>query len=172
MKKQFEKAKSSEEIAQTLRNKFNSQRKSSEEERQKLSIELLNVIDEFQKLGISRNYAKILEDQLFVIQTRLEGEIGVNVADLRNSKKEIEKKLVLVNKTLKEPWSVDSDPTTRKEWALRIFEFQENIELTKDVIDAQFKGLSLKHHPDHGGAEDLYKRILKARDVLKEITKV
>ena len=172
MKKEFEKAKSSEDIAQALRNQFDSQRKSSEEEREKLSIELLNVIDEFQKLGISRNYAKILEDQLFMIQARLEGEIGPNVADLRNSKKEIEKKLVLVNKTLKEPWSVDSDPITRKEWAYRIFEFQQNVVLTKDVIDTQFEELSLKHHPDHGGAEDLYKRILKARDVLKGITKV
>ena len=172
MKKEFEKAKSSEDIAQALRNQFDSQRKSSEEERKRLSVGLLSVIDEFQKLGISRNYAKILEDQLFMIQTRLEGETGPNVADLRNSKKEIEKKLVLVNKTLKEPWSVDSDPTTRKEWAYRIFEFQQNVVLTKDVIDTQFKELSLKHHPDHGGAEDLYKRILKARDVLKGITKV
>ena len=168
MRKQFEKAESGEEIAQTLHKKFNSDRRSSEKVRKKLSVELLTVIDELQKLGISRNYAKILEDQLFVINTRLEGEIGENVADLRNSKNEIERKLVLVTNTLKEPWSVDSDPNARKEWAYRIFEFQGTIELTNDVIDTKFKELSLKHHPDHGGAEDLFKRILKAREVLKE----
>ena len=172
MKKQFEEAKSNEEIAESLRRKFDSQRKSSENQRKKLSIELLTVIDEFQKLGLSRNYVKILEDQLFVIQQRLEGEIGENVADLRNSKDEIEKKLVLVNKTLSEPWSADSDPVARKEWAYKNFEFQETIELTNEKIDNKFKGLSLKHHPDHGGAEDLYKRITRAREILKEITKV
>ena len=172
MKKQFEEAKSNEEIAESLRRKFDSQRKSSENERKKLSIELLTVIDEFQKLGISGNYVKILEDQLFVIQQRLEGEIGENVADLRNSKDEIEKKLVLVNKTLSEPWSADSDKVARKEWAYRNFEFQETIELTNEITDSKFKELSRKHHPDHGGAEDLYKRITRARDILKEITKV
>ena len=172
MRKQFKKAESGEEIAQTLHKKFNSDRRSSEKVRKKLSVELLTVIDEFQKLGISRNYAKILEDQLFVINTRLEGEIGENVADLRNSKNEIERKLSLVTKTLKEPWSVDSDPNARKEWAYRIFELQGTIELTNDVIDTKFKELSLKHHPDHGGAEDLFKRILKAREVLKDLTKV
>ena len=172
MKEQFEKAASNEEIAESLRKKFDSQRRSSENERKKLSIELLSVIDEFQKLGISRNYVKILEDQLFMIKQRLEGEIGDNVTDLRNSKNEIEKKLVLVNKTLTEPWSADSDLVARKEWAYRILEFQETIELTNEIIDNKFKELSLKHHPDHGGAEDLYKRITKAREILKETTKV
>ena len=171
MKEQFEKAESNEEIAQSLRKKFDSQRESSENERKKLSIELLSVIDEFQKLGLSRNYVKILEDQLFVIQQRLEGEIGENAADLRHSKDEIEKKMVLVNKTLSEPWSADSDPVARKEWAYKNFEFQETIELTNEIIDSKFKELSLKHHPDRGGAEDLYKRITKAREILKEIRK-
>ena len=172
MKRQFEKAESNEEIAESLRKKFDSQRESSENERKKLSIELLSVIDEFQKLGISRNYVKILEDQLFVIQQRLEGEIGENTADLRHSKDEIEKKMVLVNKALTEPWSADSDLVAIKEWAYRILEFQETIELTNEIIDNEFKELTLKHHPDHGGAEDLYKRITKARDILKEIMKV
>ena len=125
-------------------------------------------MDEFQKLGISRNYAKLQENQLAVIEQRLEAEVGDIHKDLRSTKKEIEKKLTLVNKFLQEPWSTDCDPKSRMDWACNMLRFDTNSQPTKGVIDVSFKEMSLKHHPDYVGSEDLYKRVLNAREVLLE----
>ena len=60
-------------------------------------------MDEFQKLGISRNYAKLLENQLAVIGQRIEAEVGDVHKDLRSAKKEIEKKKLLPTCPFKNP---------------------------------------------------------------------
>ena len=80
------------------------------EERKLLSLQLLSIMDEFQKLGISRNYAKLLENQLAVIGQRIEPEVGDVHKDLRSARIEIEKNLTLVNKSLQEVQIVSPSP--------------------------------------------------------------
>lgn len=57
-------------------------------------------MEEFHKLGVARNYAKLIENQLAVIETRLEGETGPDTQHLRETKEELEKKLKLVKETV------------------------------------------------------------------------
>ena len=57
-------------------------------------------MEDFHKLGVSRNYAKLLENQLAVIEQRLEGTVGQEMIHLRKTKEEIERKHKLVLETL------------------------------------------------------------------------
>ena len=113
MKTKFEEAKSMEERKSILKKQLEDQRKKSEADRRKLSDQVLLIIEEFQKLAVGRNYAKVIENQLAVINVRLEGEVGPHTDDLRKMQKELERILEVVEITLKEPWSKDADPKTR-----------------------------------------------------------
>ena len=62
-------------------------------------------IEDFQKLGVNRNYIKVLENQLLVVNHRLEGETGDKAKHLQEVKKKIEKKLKVVKVTIDEPFS-------------------------------------------------------------------
>ena len=61
-----------------------------------LSNQLCIMIIEFQKIGITRSYAELLENQIAMIQEKLEGEIGDAVKDLRDMKNELERELQVV----------------------------------------------------------------------------
>ena len=39
--------------------------------------------------------------------------------------------------------------------------------ISPDVIDARFKELALKHHPDHGGDAEKFRQLIVARDAAK-----
>ena len=77
-------------------------------------------IEEFHKLGINRNYAKLLKNQLAVVKHHLEGSVDAETKDLRKTKEEIEKKLQLVEATLNEPWSPNADVSVQCEWACKM----------------------------------------------------
>lgn len=102
MKKKFDDAKTMEERAHILKQKLKRERRQSEQERKRLSECLLSTLEEFHKLGINRNYAKLLENQLAVIEQRLEGTTGPENEDLRKTKQKVETKLQLVRTTLKQ----------------------------------------------------------------------
>ena len=51
-------------------------------------------------MGVARNYAMLIENQLAVIQTRLEGTTGPDTKHLRKTKDELEKKLMLVQRAV------------------------------------------------------------------------
>ena len=101
MRDKFEAAKSQEEKARTLHDKLKAELEESEKERKRLSIMLLSVMEEFHSLGINRNYAQLIENQLRVIETHIEGAIGDEAADLIKTKEELEKKLEIVKQALK-----------------------------------------------------------------------
>ena len=73
----------------------------SEQERKRLSEHLFGTIEEFQKLGVNRNYVKLLENQLDVIKQRLEGTVGEETKYLCKTKDELEKKLKHVQEAQK-----------------------------------------------------------------------
>lgn len=96
LKQQFEKADSMEEQSMMLSKKLQVDKKRSQRERKRLSKLLLSTIEEFQELGMSRSYAKLIENQLLVIKSRLKGTMGSETQHLMDTKEQLEKKLKLV----------------------------------------------------------------------------
>ena len=96
MKSKFEKAKSDQERAQLLYAELENQKQSCDMERLRLSNELLHKIKEFEELGVARNYVKLIENQLTVIETRLEGKTGSESKHLRKTREELKKKLDVI----------------------------------------------------------------------------
>ena len=86
MKKKFDAAASMEERNRILQNALEQQKRQTEIKRKNLSEQLLLTMEEFHKLGANRNYAKLLENQLAVIKQRLEGTVGEETRDLRQTK--------------------------------------------------------------------------------------
>jgi GTP-binding protein EngB required for normal cell division len=72
------------------------EREKSIEERKALSEQLHETIIAFEKLGISRNYCKLLENQIALIDHRLQGEVGEAARDLQEVKEKLEKQLEVV----------------------------------------------------------------------------
>ena len=100
MQKKFEEAKSTEEIAKIAKTKIISEKEKSEEKKKVLTSKFLPVLEEFQSLGINRNYVKLLENQLILIEQRLEGETGEKAKYLRKTKEDLEKKIKVVKEAL------------------------------------------------------------------------
>ena len=100
MQEKFKQAASAEERADLLYKKLERQIRNSQKKRERLSEELQNKIEEFQKMGVARNYAMLIENQLAVIDTHLEGTTGPETHDLRETKEKLEKKLKLVQEAL------------------------------------------------------------------------
>ena len=102
LRKEFEAAQTQEERSRILLRKLEKRLEDSKAERERLSRKLLVTIDEFHTLGINRNYAMLIESQLRAIETRLEGTVGPEAADLKKTKEALEKKLIVVNDALKD----------------------------------------------------------------------
>lgn len=167
MKLKFENARSMEEKARLFKEDMEAKRKQSEEEKAKLSHKLLLVIEEFQVLGIGRNYAKLLESQLSVINLRIKGSDPKLVASLRKTKDQLEKKLKLVQETLKQPWSRDTDPASQRQWACKQLGLKINPkEITNDIVNKAYKEMARVAHPDKSGDDQAFQRLARARDIL------
>lgn len=99
MKESFEKAKNDEERAKMVYKRIENDIRESKEQREALSRKLFRQTTEFEKLGATRNYAKLIENQLAVIQTHLKGTTNPDDTDyLRKTKAEMEKRLELIHK--------------------------------------------------------------------------
>ena len=90
-----------EERATICKQQLERDKTTSEQKRKRLSEQLFSTTEEFQRLGVNRNYAKLLENQLDVIKQRLEGTVGEETKYLSKTKDELEKKLKLVHETQK-----------------------------------------------------------------------
>ena len=100
--KKYEEAKSMEERAKICKQQLECDKTKSEQERKRLSEHLYSTIEEFQRLGVNRNSAKLLENQLDVIKQHLEGTVGEETKYLSKTKDELEiKKLKLVEESQK-----------------------------------------------------------------------
>ena len=156
-----------EERATIFKRELRRQREASEQERQRLSERLLLTIEEFHKLGINRNYAKLLENQLAVVKHRLEGSVGAETKDLRKTKEEIEKKLQLVETTLNEPWSPNADVSVQREWACKMLGV--TTAPTREEIKKAYRELARCTHPDKSGDDEYFKRIERAKEILLQM---
>jgi len=89
-------AKDNQERARVVYKGLESKLQASEERRVMLSEELLRGISEYESLGIARNYTKLIESQLNLIETHIEGNVGPETEDLRKTQEELRKKLIVV----------------------------------------------------------------------------
>ena len=84
--RRFLEAKSTEEGKRVILSRCKQSRLVVIEMRKILTHQLHDTIAEFQELGISRNYAKLLDNQIAMIDHRLQAETGGDTEDLREVK--------------------------------------------------------------------------------------
>ena len=85
--------------------------------------------------------------------------------DLTKTKEELEKKLELVEETLKEPWSHDADPEANRNWACAVLDVP--VSATKEEVEEAYRQMAGSSHPDKpGGDEKYFKRVKHAKSVL------
>ncbi len=96
MKDNFVKAESDEERAKMLYKNLEKELQKSIAARKKLSVKLSKDIAEFESLGAARNYTKLIENQLAVIESHLEGTVGTDTDDLCKTKDEMVKRLEVI----------------------------------------------------------------------------
>ena len=100
MKEQFDNASTQEERGRLVHAQLEAQIEASKAKRERLSKQLREVMEEFHALGISRNYAMLIDSQLQVIKSHIKGERSGS-ADLQKTKEDLEKKLKVVNDALR-----------------------------------------------------------------------
>ena len=162
MRRRFNEAKSMEERERIFKETLEAERKESEKKRKELAEELLHLIEEFHKLGMTRNYAKVIQNQVEVIKRRLKSDVGPQSQDLQEAKEKLEQKLEVVTKTLQEPFS-----TKDANWARKLLELDQSQEpITEDMVAHAFRKLSKTEHPDKGGDGTYFQRLELARQIL------
>ena len=98
MKQKFKDAKDQQENADLMKALLQQNLRRSEEEKERLSEELVMVINDFEKHSMTPNFAKILESQLKLIDQRIKGkQYNVN---LQKTKEKLSDKLDIVKKAL------------------------------------------------------------------------
>ncbi len=100
-KKKFDKASTDEIQAQSRFNEQNEKKRTAAVESKKLSEKLLKQISEFEDESVAGNYTKILESQLAVIGTHIEGSTGPESEDFCKTRDEVKKKLEVMQQAKK-----------------------------------------------------------------------
>ncbi len=96
MKEKFDKARSDEERARMLYRRLEIEILKSRAKRKQLSEMLSEDITEFETLGVTRSYAKLIENELAVIESHFEGTVGPDTDDLRKTRDELVKRLDVI----------------------------------------------------------------------------
>ncbi len=99
MKDKYGKARSDEERVKMLYRCLEIELLKSIAKRQQLSEKLFKDIAEFEALGVTRNYAKLIENQLALIESHLEGIVAPDKDDLRTTRDELVKRLEVIRAT-------------------------------------------------------------------------
>ena len=166
MKKDYQKCLKMEERAKMLMQQLQKSKEQSEKEKERLSQELLIVLDQFHAIGMNRNYAKLLQTQIDTIELRLKDVDEMDMAPLRKTKEELEIKLEVIQQTLnEEPWS-EKDIQKKREWACSCLKLDSQTSITEAQIRKAYIEVSKAYHPDKGGDSKHFKRIQHAKDIL------
>jgi len=82
--------------AQRICKELESKLEDSKKKRKEISERLLRVITEYEKFGLTRNYSRVIESQLEVIDAYIEASSGQEMHDLKETREDLQKKLKLV----------------------------------------------------------------------------
>jgi GTP-binding protein EngB required for normal cell division len=99
-KAKYEEAKTAKETSEVTKAQLQRLKTESERKKKVLSEKLTAALEEFQGLGLNRNYLVLLENQLHVIEMYLETDEG-NKEHLEKTKKELKKKIAIVRDSVK-----------------------------------------------------------------------
>ena len=99
-KAKYDTAKSEEEKSRIAKTNLENQKIECEQEKKRLSEKLVEAIEEFQKLGVSRSYLILLENQLYLIEQYLKAEVG-NKDYLEKTKQDLKNKIAVVKESVK-----------------------------------------------------------------------
>ena len=164
-KRKFEEAKNMEKKAVIVKQHLERDKTTSEKVMKKLSEQLLLTLEEFHKLSINQNYAKLLENQLAIIEHRLIGTApeAWQYMYLRETKEDIQRKLDLVQATMKEPWSSRADASMQRQWACIILEVKPSA--TRDEVSKAYRNAARSAHKA-GKNDGYFERVERAKDIL------
>ena len=164
-KAKYEAAKSMKEKKELLLAELNTKQEESEKQRKFLSEKLLLTMEEFHQLGLTNNYARVLESQIHIVKQRVQvPDVSSDEKDiLRNTLTQLDKKLQLVNETLKKPWSKQADEKTQKAWAYKMLNIDaEDTDCGPASIEQAYKDALANHIGD----DETIKRIKRAYEIL------
>ena len=131
-----------------------------------LGEKLLLTIEEFHQLGLTKNYARVLESQIHIVKQQVQvSDVSGDEKDiLRNTLAELDKKLQIVNETLRKPWSKQGDDhEIQKVWAYKILNM--NVEDT-DHGPASIEQACKDALANHIGDDETIKKIKRAYEIL------
>lgn len=170
MKKDYQKCLKMEEKAKMLRQQLQKHKEQSKKEKERLSQELLIVLDQFHAKGMNRNYAKLLQTQIDTIELRLKDVDELDTTPLQKIKEELEIKLKIIQHALHEEpygWS-ELEIQKKREWASSCLKLDSQSQdfMTEAQIRKAFIEVSKAYHPDKGGDSKHFERIQRAKDIL------
>ena len=164
-KAKYESAKSTKEKMELLLAELNTKQEEFAEKKKLLCEKLLLTMEEFHQLGLTQNYARVLENHIYIIKQRVQvSDVSSDEKDiLRNTLTELDKKFQVVNETLMKPWSKQGDKKIQKAWACKI--------LNMDVEDTDRGPASIEQAykdalADHTGDDKTIRRVKRAYEIL------
>ena len=158
-------AKSMKEQKELLLAKLNTKQEEYKKQMKLLSEKLLLTMEEFHTLGLTNNYARVLEGQIHVVKQRVQVlDVSNDQKDiLRNTITELDKKLQLVYETLRKPWSKQADEKTQKVWAYKMLSIDaDDDDHGPASIEQAYKDALANHKDD----DQAIKRIKRAYEIL------
>ena len=165
VKAKYEAAKSMKEKKELLLAKLNTKQEEYKKQMKLLSEKLLLTMEEFHQLGLTNNYARVLEGQINVVTQRVQvPDVSYDQKDiLRNTITELDKKLQLVYETLKQPWSKQADEKTQKVWAYKMLSIDvDDDDHSPASVEQAYKDALANHTDD----DQAIKKIKRAYEIL------
>lgn len=170
MKKYKEAIYTAEQLLAALDTEATKAKEEAEKKMAHLSAMLLTKMSEFEGLSTASSYVKCVENQLYVIDQRIEalqddnGGSNCTGNELRRTKEELEKTVQLMKRAKALPWSDTAPKEAQLQWARGFL--QVDCSATEEDIEKAYKTMAMSKHPDKGGSEEEFKMLGRAYEIL------
>eukprot|EP00731_Ephydatia_muelleri_P012011 Em0006g905a len=143
-------------------------KKETQDEMAFLSANLLTKLHEFEELSSASSYMKCVENQLCVIEQKIESVQDDDdrsiMSDLRTTQAKLKMVIDLVKTAKKLPWSDSAPIEVKSKWAREYLHVEASA--TGENIERAYKAMALSKHPDKGGSEEEFKLLQQAYQIL------
>lgn len=147
-------------------------KKEVENEMSELSASLLTKMHEFEELSSAASCVKCVENQLHVIELKIESMQDGNdeskyiMDELRAVKEQLGKVIQLMKSAKDLPWSSSTSKEVKSKWAREYLHVEASA--TGESIERAYKAMALSKHPNKGGSEEEFKLLQKAYEILSK----
>ena len=143
--------------------------KETRDEMDFISANMLTKLHEFEELSSASSYVKCVENQLCVVEQKIESVQDDDddrsiVSDLRTIKTQLEAVIKLVRTAKELPWSDSVPIEVKSKWAREYLHVEASA--TGENIERAYKAMALSKHPDKGGSEEEFKLLQQAYQIL------